>query len=194
VTTYSKHAEPIAPNLLNREFTVSAPNIAWLTDITYLKVGRRWDYLTVSIDLFSRIIVGWDLSDSLERHSAIRAFHKALARRKPSPGLLVHSDRGIQFASYDFRAELKRHGCNQSMSRKGNYGDNAVAEPFFHPLKTQFIRHHLFSDRLEAELALFQYIEAYCNRMRIHPSKGWMSPPHSKRISSRRMSLTGVPL
>lgn len=182
VTTDSKHAEPIAPNLLNRKFTVSAPNIAWVTDITYLKVGRKWHYLTVFIDLFSRIIVGWDLSDSLERHSVIKAFHKSLARRKPSPGLLVHSDRGIQFASYDFRAELKRHGCVQSMSRKGNCWDNAVAESFFHTLKTQFIRHRRFSDRLEAEMALFQYIEAYYNRRRRHSSNGWMSPAEFEQL------------
>jgi putative transposase len=161
---------------LNREFAVCAPNTVWVTDITYLKVGRKWHYLTVFIDLFSRIVVGWDLSDSLERHSAIRAFHKAIVRRRPAPGLMVHSDRGIQFASSDFRAELNRYGCIQSMSRKGNCWDNAVAESFFHTLKTQFIRHQLFSDRLEAELALFQYIEAYYNRRRRHSSNGWMSP------------------
>lgn len=176
VTTDSKHAEPIAPNRLNRQFTVSFPNTAWVTDITYLKVGRKWNYLTVFIDLFSRIVVGWDLSDSLERHSAIRAFRKAFARRRPPHGLLIHSDRGIQFASHDFRSELRRHGCVQSMSRKGNCWDNAVAESFFHTLKTQFVRHRRFSNSLEAELALFQYIEAYYNRRRKHSSNGWISP------------------
>jgi len=184
VTTDSAHAEPVAPNLLNRQFTVSAPNAVWVTDITYLKVGRKWHYLTVFIDLFSRIVVGWDLSDSLERHSAIRAFRKALARRRPSRGLMVHSDRGIQFASCDFRAELKCHGCIQSMSRKGNCWDNAVAESFFHTLKTQCVRHRRFSDFREAELALFQYIEAYYNRRRRHSSNGWRSPAAFEQLQT----------
>jgi len=103
-------------------------------------------------------------------------FKKAIVRRRPAVGLLVHSDRGIQYASKDFRARLKLNGCIQSMSRKGNCWDNAVAESFFHTLKTQFIRHHKFLTRYEAELALFQYIEAYYNRRRRHSSKGWMCP------------------
>ncbi len=103
VTTDSKHSEPVAPNLLNREFTVAAPNTTWVSDITYVKVGRRWYYLTVFIDLFSRIVVGWDLSNSLERHSMMRALQKALLRRTPDKGLLVHSDRGVQYASQEFR-------------------------------------------------------------------------------------------
>lgn len=176
VTTDSTHSEPVASNILNRQFTAAAPNRAWVTDITYLKVGRRWHYLTVFIDLYSRLVVGWDLSDSLERHSVIHAFQKAIVRRRPAAGLVVHSDRGIQYASKDFRVRLKQNGCIQSMSRKGNCWDNAVAESFFHTLKTQFIRHHKFLTRYEAELALFQYIEAYYNRRRRHSSNGWMSP------------------
>lgn len=102
VTTDSKHNEPVAPNLLNRQFTVASPNTAWISDITYVKVGSKWNYLTVFIDLYSRIVVGWDLSASLDRHSMIYAFKKALLRRRPSQGLLVHSDRGVQYASVDF--------------------------------------------------------------------------------------------
>jgi putative transposase len=176
VTTDSKHNEPVAPNLLNREFTVSSPNSVWVSDITYVKVGRKWQYLTVFIDLFSRIVVGWDLSDSLERHSMIRAFNKALWRRRPGQGLLVHSDRGVQYASADFRKLLKKNKCVQSMSRKGNCWDNAVAESFFHTLKTQLIYHRKFQDQGEAEQALFNYIEIYYNRRRRHSTIGYQSP------------------
>ena len=176
VTTDSRHTEPVAPNLLNRAFSVAVPDTVWVTDITYLKVGQKWNYLTVFIDLFSRMVVGWDLSGSLERYSVIKAFHKALKNRRPGPGLMVHSDRGIQFASCDFRMELKRHGCIQSMSRKGNCWDNAVAESFFHTLKGQCIMQQKFPTAQGAELALFQYIEIYYNRRRRHASDGWMAP------------------
>ncbi|MCD4741302.1 MAG: IS3 family transposase [Desulfobacteraceae bacterium] len=119
-TTDSKHNQPVAPNLLNRQFTVKAPNTVWVTDITYLKVGNKWNYLTVFIDLFSRQIVGWDLSSSLESTSVIKALNKAIIRRRPSKELMVHSDRGVQYASKDFKNILKKHGFIQSMSRKGN--------------------------------------------------------------------------
>ena len=160
VTTDSKHNEPVAPNLLDRQFSVSTPDTVYVSDITYLKVGRRWHYLTVFIDLFSRLVVGWDLSDSLERFSAISALNKAILRRRPGQGLMVHSDRGIQFASKDFRAVLDKHGFIQSMSRKGNCWDNAVAESFFGSLKTQLIHHCTFQSVTEAEQALFLYIRS----------------------------------
>lgn len=176
VTTDSKHKKPVAPNLLNRNFTVHAPNTAWVSDITYLRVGRKWYYLTVFIDLFSRIVVGWDLSDSLEHHSAVRALNKAIMRRRPGKGLLLHSDRGVQYASTGFRAILNRHGFVQSMSRKGNCWDNAVAESFFHSLKTQFTHHVRFQNALEAEHALFNYIEVYFNRRRKHSTNGYKAP------------------
>lgn len=176
VTTDSKHDEPIAPNLLNREFSASSPNTAWVSDITYVKVGSKWQYLTVFIDLFSRIVVGWDLSESLDRHSMIRAFHKALWRRRPAEGLLVHSDRGVQYASADFRKLLKEKKFVQSMSRKGNCWDNAVAESFFHTLKTQLIYHRRFHNKDEMEQALFNYIEIYYNRRRRHSTNGYQSP------------------
>lgn len=126
VTTDSKHNEPVAPNLLDRKFAVSSPDQVWVSDITYLKVGSRWYYLTVFLDLFSRLVVGWDLSASLERHSAIRALKKSILRRRPGRWLMVHSDRGVQYASTDFRNVLQRQGFVQSMSRKGNCWDNGV--------------------------------------------------------------------
>jgi putative transposase len=176
VTTDSKHSNPIAPNLLNREFTASSPDRVWVGDITYLRVGAKWYYLSVFMDLFSRIVVGWDLSESLDRHSMIYAFQKALMRRRPAQGLLVHSDRGVQYSSAEFRGLLQENQCVQSMSRKGNCWDNAVAESFFHTLKTQLIYHMRFKDKDEAEQALFNYIEVYYNRRRRHSTIGYKSP------------------
>jgi len=176
VTTDSKHNEPVAPNLLDRQFTVPTPDTVYVSDITYLKVGRKWHYLTVFIDLFSRMVVGWDLSESLERFSAIRALNKAILRRRPGQGLLVHSARGVQYASSDFRAILQKHGFVQSMSRKGNCWDNAAAESFFHTIKTQMIHHRRFQNVVAAEQALFNYIEVYYNRQRKHSTNGYKSP------------------
>ena len=181
VTTDSKHNEPVAPNLLNREFNVKTPNTVWASDITYLKVGRSWYYLAVFIDLFSRSVVGWDLSDSLERHSVIKAFHKAVMRRRPDKGLMIHSDRGVQYASQDFRTSLENHGFIQSMSRKGDCWDNAVAESFFHTLKTQLIHHVRFDSFEQAERILFKYIEVYYNERRKHSANGWETPAHCEQ-------------
>lgn len=175
-TTDSRHKEPVADNLLNREFKVSSPNRVWAGDITYLRVGRRWYYLSVFIDLFSRIVVGWDLSDSLERHSTIKALNKAILRRRPDRGLMVHSDRGIQYASGDFRMQLETNGFVQSMSRKGNCWDNAVVESFFHTFKTQLTHHVCFKNVQEAEQSLFNYIEVYYNRRRRHSTNNYKSP------------------
>ena len=176
VTTDSKHSEPVAPNLLNRQFTVPAPDTAWVSDITYLRVGRKWYYLTVFIDLFSRTVVGWDLSDSLEWHSTIRALNKAILKRHPSKELIVHSDRGVQYASSDFHKVLRKRGFVQSMSRKGNCWDNAVAESFFHSLKTQLVHHVSYRNKEEAERSLFNYIEVYYNRRRKHSTNGYKAP------------------
>ncbi len=180
VTTDSKHNESVAANLLNREFDVKMPNTVWVSDITYLKVGRQWYYLTVFIDLFSRSIVGWDLSGSLERHSVIRALKKAIMRRQPERGLMIHSDRGVQYASQDFKKVLRTHGFIQSMSRKGNCWD-AVAESFFHTLKTQLIYHIRLYNFREAEKILFKYIEVYYNQRRKHSTNGWKTPAHREQ-------------
>ena len=175
-TTDSKHNKPVAANILDRNFSASEPNTAWVSDITYLKVGRKWHYLTVLIDLFSRKVVGWDLSDSLERYSTIRALHKAIMNRNPKEGLLIHSDRGVQYASADFRTILEGRKFVQSMSRKGNCWDNAVAESFFHTIKTGLIYHSKFKNVIEAEKALFNYIEVYYNRRRKHSTNNQKSP------------------
>jgi len=175
-TTDSRHKEPVAENLLNRGFDVCSPNHVWAGDITYLRIGRKWYYLSVFIDLFSRIVVGWDLSDSLERYSTMKALNKAILRRRPDRGLMVHSDRGIQYACRDFREKLSTHGFIQSMSRKGNCWDNAVVESFFHTLKTQLTHHVCFKNDQEAEQSLFNYIEVYYNRRRRHSTNNYKSP------------------
>ncbi len=181
VTTDSKHNKPVAPNLLNREFNVKTPDTSWVSDITYLKIGCRWYYLTVFIDLFSRAVVSWDLSGSLERYSVIKALNKAIIRRRPGEGLMIHSDRGIQYASADFKKIIKEHKYIQSMSRKGNCWDNAVAESFFHTLKTQLVRHVQFKTYEEAERILFKYIEMYYNHRRKHSANGWKAPAHREQ-------------
>ncbi len=180
-TTDSKHNKPVAPNLLNRQFKVKAPNTVWVSDITYLKVGNKWNYLTVFMDLFSRQIVGWDLSSSLESTSVIKALNKAIIRRRPPEGLMIHSDRGVQYASKDFKSILTKHGFIQSMSRKGNCWDNAVAESFFHTLKTQLIYHIRLKNINEAERILFKYIEIYYNQRRKHSANGWKAPAHREQ-------------
>jgi putative transposase len=189
ITTNSNHNEPIAPNILNRSFTQEAPNRVWVGDITYLPVKDKWHYLSVFIDLFSRKVVGWDLSDSLHAESTINAFNKAVYTREPSQGLIVHSDRGIQYASKNFREQLEKNECVQSMSRKGNCWDNAVAEAFFSSLKKRMIhnnRKYETENELKMDLFpqitkmpkykiftsvrvyLFEYIEVYYNRFRKH--------------------------
>ena len=175
-TTNSKHSRPASPNILDRNLAAESPNKAWVSDITYLKVGRNWHYLTVFIDLFSRKVVGWDLSASLERYTVIRALHKAIMSRNPGEGLLIHSDRGIQYASRDFRSILEGRKFVQSMSRKGDCWDNAVAESFFHTIKNGLIHHKRFRTVAEAEQAIFNWIEVYYNRRRKHSTNGQKSP------------------
>jgi putative transposase len=175
-TTNSNHKEPVAPNLLERKFTTQKPDQVWVTDITYIRVAQKWCYLTVFIDLYSRMIIGWDLSESMERTSVMAAFGKAWWKRRPEAGIMIHSDRGVQYASKDFRSQLETYGAVQSMSRKGNCWDNAVAESFFHTLKTEYVYHYKFKNIVEVEQALFWYIEVYYNRRRKHSTNGFITP------------------
>ena len=175
-TTDSSHKEPVAENLLNREFTQERPNCAWVTDITYLQVKSKWVYLVVFIDLFNREVVGWDVSESLKTESSIYAFNKAVNKKNPPSGLMVHSDRGVQYASQDFRCVLREHNCIQSMSRKGNCWDNAVAESFFSTLKKRLTRDRNYNSIEELKRDLFWYIEIYYNRYRKHSANNWISP------------------
>ena len=176
VTTDSKHNEPVAPNLLNRQFTVDAPNKVWVTDITYLWTQSGWVYLTVFLDLFSRTVVGWAVSRSLSHEAVVRALWRAVGRRRPGPGLMIHSDRGVQFACKAFRDVLDQLGFIQSMSRKGDCWDNAVAESFFRTLKTEWYYGNRLLNLAHAEKELFEYIERFYNGQRLHATLGYLSP------------------
>lgn len=176
VTTDSRHRYPVSPNLLSRNFTTEARDKVWVSDITYLRTTSGWLYLTVIIDLFSRLVVGWALSSSLSHEMVVTALKRAIRRRNPHKGLIFHSDRGIQYACEDFRKELTDHGFAQSMSRKGDCWDNAVAESFFAIIKTELVYHEKYQGHQDTLHSLFEYIEAFYNRERKHSSIGYLAP------------------
>jgi transposase InsO family protein len=181
VTTQSRHAHPLAPNRLARQFTVPAPDRVWVTDITYLATVEGWLYLAVILDLFSRRIVGWATSDRLAEGLTLEALTLSLARRRPPAGILHHSDRGAQYASEEYRALLTAHGMERSMSRAGSCWDNAVAESFFATLKVELGRAAAWPTRAEARRALFDYIELFYNGVRRHSTLGHLSPVEFER-------------
>lgn len=172
LTTDSKHNFPVAQNLLNRNFSVSAPNQVWVSDITYLPSRCGWLYLTVFIDLFSRLVVGWCVSTSLSHEGVLEALYRSIWRRRPPPGLMIHSDRGVQYCCEAFRKAIAMHHFVQSMSRKGNCWDNAVSESFFGTLKNEWLSEIDLYDRNHAERELFEYIEQFYNGQRIHTTVG----------------------
>lgn len=175
-TTNSKHNEQISPNLLNRVFKVDKPNTVWVGDITYIWTSEGWFYLATVIDLYSRKIVGWSMADNMKTGLVIDALKMAIWQRKPPKGLIWHTDRGSQYASKAHRALLKTHKIQQSMSRKGDCWDNAVAESFFHTLKTELVYHERYQTREQARHSIFEYIEVFYNRKRRHSANGSMSP------------------
>jgi putative transposase len=175
-TTNSKHNLPVAENLLNRDFRPSEPNKAWAADITYIWTNEGWLYLAVVIDLYSRAVVGWSMSERMTRSLVMDAFKLAVKRRNPAPGLIHHSDRGSQYASGDFQQLLEKHGAICSMSRKGNCWDNAPAESFFSLLKRGVVFHNQYQTRVQARQSIFEYIERFYNRKRIHSSLGYRTP------------------
>lgn len=175
-TTDSRHNLPVAENLLNRQFRVEGLNKVWVSDITYIWTTKGWLYLVVILDLFSRKIVGWAMSDRITQDIVISAFLQAMWRRKPKAGLMFHSDRGSQYAAGDFRRLLSQHGVIQSMSGKGDCYDNAVAESFFHTLKTELIYHEKYRTREHARKSVFEYVELFYNRVRKHSTLGYCSP------------------
>jgi putative transposase len=182
-TTDSKHSHAVAPNLLARDFTASAPNRVWVTDITYIWTREGWLYLAAILDLFSRRVVGWALDASIDRHLALDALAMAVKARRPAPGLIHHSDRGVQYASLDYQAALKGMQAVCSMSRKGDCWDNAVAESFFSTLKNELVHDVEFATRNQARAAIIEYIEAFYNRQRIHSSIGFVSPVHYETVA-----------
>jgi putative transposase len=176
VTTDSKHNNPIAPNLLNRQFAVEQANQYYVGDITYIWTQEGWLYLAVVIDLYSRLVVGWSMAKHMRTSLVNDALLMAIWSRKPAKGLIWHADRGSQYASDSHRELLKDHGIIQSMSRKGNCWDNAVSESFFHSLKTELVHHCQFNTREEARQAIFDYIEVFYNRQRLHSTNDYLSP------------------
>jgi transposase InsO family protein len=183
MTTDSKHRLPLAPNLLNRNFTAEDRDKIWLTDITYVSTAEGWLYLAAVMDLYSRRIVGWAISDSLHRQLVIDALQMAITTRQPSPGLLHHSDRGSQYASEDYQTLLTQTQMVGSMSRKGNCYDNAPMESFFGTFKTELTFHCDYATRNEARLDIFEYIEVFYNRKRRHSALGYKSPAKYETLS-----------
>jgi putative transposase len=176
LTTRREPSHPVARNKLARDFTATRPNERWVTDITYIWTDEGWAYLAAILDLFSRSVVGWALSDSLSTELPLDALGAALCRRAPSAGLLHHSDRGCQYTSTVYRDALAEHGIHVSMSRKGNCWDNAVAESFFASLKNELIHRRRWRSRTEVRNAVFEYIEAFYNRRRLHSSLNYRTP------------------
>ena len=175
-TTDSTHAWPVAPNLLDQDFAAEAPDQKWSADISYIWTAEGWLYLAVLIDLFSRRVVGWAVSDRLKKDLALRALHMALATRYTPSGLIHHSDRGSQYCSIDYQAVLRKHGLLISMSGKGNCYDNAVVETFFKTIKSELIWPVAWQTRSQAENAVARYIDGFYNPIRRHSTLGYQSP------------------
>nr|ABA55952.1 IS3 transposase [Vibrio sp. DAT722] len=175
-TTDSKHKLPVAPNLLEQDFNAIAPNQKWAGDITYLATSEGWMYLAVVIDLYSRQVVGWSMNTRMTATLVCDALSMALFRRGMPEGVIIHSDRGSQYCSKDYRDLIAAHNLKQSMSRKGNCWDNACVESFFHSMKVEAVQYEPIMTREEMRQALFEYIEVDYNRTRRHSALGYLSP------------------
>lgn len=176
ITTHSKHKQPVFKNILNRQFHALHPDKAYASDITYIWTQEGWLYLAVVIDLYSRKVVGWSMSSRMKASLVCDALKMALWQRRPEPGLIVHSDRGIQYASKPYRALLSIYGCIGSMSRKGNCWDNAVAESFFGRLKQERVQWRNYQSRYHAQQDILNYIAMFYNSKRMHSSIGYKTP------------------
>lgn len=181
VTTDSRHDLPVSGNLLGREFSVRKPDRVWASDITYVPTDEGWLYLAGVLDLGMKGVVGWSMSESLDRTLAMDALQMAYHRRRPGAGLIHHSDRGCQYASRDYQTLLRGYGMRSSMSRKGDCWDNAPMESFFATLKKELIYRRKFRTREQARKEIFEYIEVFYNRERLHSSLGYVSPADYER-------------
>ena len=175
-TTDSRHTLPVAPNLLARDFSTTAANQVWVSDITYLPCQQGWAYLATIMDLYNRQIVGWAMHSTLERSLTLKALEMALTQRQPAPGLIHHSDRGSQYACGEYQAALSQRGIRCSMSRKGDPWDNAPKESFFGTLKTELVDGWSHLSREQAHQEVFKYIEVFYNRQRLHSALGYQTP------------------
>ena len=176
VTTRSRKGDQVADNVLDRRFQVAAPDRVWVSDITYVATAEGWLYVCVVLDLYARRVVGWSMSSSLEAELVLKALMMAFTQRRPAKSLLFHSDRGVQYTSHAFCRALERRGIRQSMSRNGNCYDNACAEAFFKTLKTELTDRTFFRTQQEARAAIFEYVEAFYNRVRLHSANGYVPP------------------
>ena len=174
--TAAGQAQTVAPHQLNREFMVKEPDTVYVGDITYLPTGEGWLYLAVVLDLCSRAVVGWSMADHMRAELVNQALSMALGRRQPAAGLIMHTDRGSQYGADSYRQLLTQHGIQPSMSRKGNCWDNAVAESFFHTLKTELIYTEDYDTHEAAQTAVLEYIEVFYNRQRCHSANGYLAP------------------
>jgi putative transposase len=181
-TTDSRHTLPVAPNVLARQFNPEAPNRAWVCDMTYVRTRSGWLYLAVVLDLFSRKVVGWTMAPSMPAELVCAALSMAIASRQPLPGLLVHSDRGSQYASQAHTDLLARHGLTCSMSRKGNCWDNAVMERFFLNLKMERVWQRDYANHAEAQADIADYIVGFYNPVRLHSTLGYRSPSQYEKL------------
>lgn len=184
----SGKAAVVAPNRLQQQFDVAEPNLAWVTDITYIRTHEGWLFLAVVIDLFSRQVVGWSMQPRMERELALNALLMAVWRRQPKQTVTVHSDQGSQFSSYDWQDFLKAHHLQASMSRRGNCYDNAVAESFFQLLKRERIRRRIYNTREEARRDIFDYIEMFYNPKRRHGYNNRLSPVNYEKQYFERLA------
>lgn len=189
VTTDSRHGLPVVQNRLGRRFSVQEPDRVWVSDITYIPTNEGWLYLAGVLDLGTKAAVGWSMSKSLDRELVLDALHMAYHRRRPAEGLLHHSDRGSQYASGDYQAALRGYGMQSSMSRKGDCWDNAPMESFFATLKRELVHGRRFRTRDEARHAIFEYIEVFYNRERLHSSLGYLSPVEYERQFNARLEV-----
>ena len=175
-TTDSNHTQPVAENVLARDFTAEKVNQKWVSDITYIATLEGWLYLAVVLDLFTRKVVGWSMSERIDSRLVVDALQMAVSGQLPEAGLIAHSDRGVQYASEHYQRTLTTHGIDCSMSRRGNCWDNAPAESFCATLKKELVHHEVYETRTAARASLFDYIEVFYNRERRHSSLGDLSP------------------
>lgn len=186
VTTDSRHALPVAPDLLARDFTAARPDEVWTADITYVPTGEGWLYVAAIKDLFAGEIVGRSFGARMTTDLVARALEQAVAARRPAEGLVHHSDRGSQYCSHEYQALLRGHGMRASMSRKGNCYDNAPAESFWGTLKTELAHHHRYQSRAEAEREIAEYIDLFYNRQRRQARLGYLSPATYTQLFTRQ--------
>lgn len=182
-TTDSSHSLPASENILNRDFLAKEPGLKWVSDITYIRTEQGWLYLTIILDLFDRKVIGWSLSDDMScKNTIMKAWSMALINRVPQTELIFHSDRGVQYAAKEFRKEIAKCKVIQSMSRKGNCWDNAVAENFFKIIKSELVYHRYYYSHFQAKIEIFEFIESWYNKKRIHSILGYLTPEEYGKI------------